>query len=167
MPWTEFLGRRVFDPCEMVRTHPTNTKVALPDRAIGYQDNDELRVAPDWPALRPSGAFLSTVLDLAKWDAALYTDRVLTASTRALMWTQAKLTDGSNGSYGLGWEIGSFNGRRVVRHGGGMIGFRAVLARYVDDGLTIIVLMNLEDADREAIVDGVAALYLPKGMPAK
>ena len=70
------------------------------------------------------------------------------------------ITELAKSLHGLGWEIGSFNGRKVVRHGGGMIGFRAVLSRFVDDGLTVIVLMNLDDADREAIVDGVAALYL-------
>jgi hypothetical protein len=52
-----------------------------------------------------------------------------------------------------------------VYHGGGMIGFRAGLARFVDAGLTVIVLMNLDDVDLDAIVRGVASLYLPAAVP--
>jgi hypothetical protein len=45
-------------------------------------------------------------------------------------------------------------------HWGGMPGFRAAFARLVDDRLTIIVLMNLDDVDVESIVYGIAVLYL-------
>jgi hypothetical protein len=46
-----------------------------------------------------------------------------------------------------------------------MPGFRAEFARFVDDRLTIIFLMNLDDVDRESILQGVAALYLPVATP--
>ena len=75
--------------------------------ARGYSDNDELREADDWPALRPSGAFLSTVLDLAKWDAMLYTDKILTLDSRRQMWTRLTLNDGNTYASGFGWHIGS------------------------------------------------------------
>ena len=160
-PWAEFLRDRVFVPCGMNTTHPTNTRVPLPTRAVGYVDNDNLRPADEWPALRPSGAFLSTVLDLAKWDAALYTDKILREATRREMWTPITLTDGSQAPYGFGWELDRFGGRRLVHHSGGMPGTRAEFARFVDDGLTIILLMNLDDVDKDAILYGVAKLYLP------
>ena len=60
-------------------------------------------------------------------------------------------------------QLESHQGRRLVRHGGGMPGFGAQFARYVDDRLTIIILINLDDADEDLIARGVAALYLPKG----
>ncbi|HET6891503.1 MAG TPA: serine hydrolase, partial [Pyrinomonadaceae bacterium] len=125
-------------------------------------DNNKLQeVNDDWPALRPSGAFLSTVLDMAKWDAMLYTDRILNDSSRQQMWTPAKLNDGTTYPYGFGWELGSFRGRRLVHHGGGGPGIRTVFARFLDDRLTFIILMNLDDVDRYSIQDGLAAIYLP------
>ena len=145
----------------MNSTYPTDTKVSVPNRAQGYVDNDKLRDADEWIALRPSGAFLSTVLDLAKWDAVLYSDKILNDSTRQQMWTPVKLTDGTSYPYGFGWSLGSIKGHRLVHHGGGMPGFRSVFARYVDDRLTIILLMNLDDVDKDAIVHGVTAIYLP------
>jgi len=160
-PWSEYLNEKVFKPAEMNTTFPTNTKVSVPNRALGYVDNHQLKDAVEWAALRPSGAFLSTVLDLAKWDAVLYTDKTLNDSSRREMWTRVKLNDGTAYPYGFGWELGSLRGHRLVHHGGGMTGFRAEFARFVDDRLTIILLMNLDDVDKDSIVQGVAVFYLP------
>jgi CubicO group peptidase (beta-lactamase class C family) len=160
-PWTEYLNDKVFKPSEMNTTFPTNTKVSVPNRAHGYVDNLKLKDADDWPALRPSGAFLSTVLDLAKWDAVLYTDKILNDSTRRQMWTAVKLNDGVSYPYGFGWYLGSIKGHRLVHHSGGMPGARAEFARFVDDRLTIIVLMNLDDVDVDSIMRGIAVIYLP------
>ena len=52
-------------------------------------------------------------------------------------------------------------GHRLIHHPGGMPGFRSDIARFVDDDLTIIVLMNLDDVDIGSIVNGLAQLYLP------
>ena len=134
--------------------------------AQGYVHSGKLIDAKDWPALRPSGAFFSTVLDLAKWDAILSTDRILSDSIRQQMWTPATLNDGTSYPYGFGWEIGSFRHGKLVHHGGGMPGFRSEFARFVDDRLTIIFLMNCDDVDRFSILYGLAALYLSPSTPA-
>jgi CubicO group peptidase (beta-lactamase class C family) len=159
-PWPEFIDGRVFKPSGMTTTWPTNTTARVPNRAQGYVDNDELRDEPKWLALRPGGAFLSTVMDLAKWDAMLYTDRVLTEFARRQMWTPVKLNSGETYPYGFGWMLGSRNGVKYVQHSGGMPGTRANLSRF-ENGLTIIMLMNLDDVDIEPVVAGVAAQYLP------
>jgi D-alanyl-D-alanine carboxypeptidase len=161
MPWQDYLREKVFRPAGMNATHPTDTKVGLPSRASGYSDNDLLKDADDWPALRPSGAFLSSVMDLAKWDALLYREGVLSEATRRLMWSPVALNNGTSHPYGFGWELNPLNGRQRVHHGGGLPGFQSEFARYVADRLTVIVLINLDDADVEGIADGVAAFYLP------
>lgn len=160
-PWTEYLNEKVFKPSGMRATFPTNTKERVPNRAVGYADNDKLLTADDWPALRPSGAFLSTVLDLAKWDAVLYTDKIISEPSRRQMWTPVRLNDGTTSPYGFGWELQSPPGRTLVHHSGGMPGFRAMFARYMNDRVTVIVLMNLDDVDQRSIVQGIAELYLP------
>lgn len=164
-PWSEYLSEKVFRPSGMNTTFTTNTKARVPNRALGYTDNDRLLNADEWRALRPSGAFLSTVLDLAKWDTVLNTDKVLSDSTRRQMWTPVTLNDGTSYPYGFGWQLASLRGRKLVHHGGGMTGFRAGFARFADDHLTIIVLMNLDDVDLDSIVRGVAAFYLPAPRP--
>ena len=75
------------------------------NKAAGYSDNDKLIDAPDWLAVRAGGAFLSTVLDLARWDAVLRTNSILSEASRARMWTPARLNSGTPSLYGFGWHL--------------------------------------------------------------
>ena len=75
------------------------------------------------------------------------------------MWTPVQLNDGKSYPYGFGWMINSNRQKRLVHHSGGMPGFNAHFARFVDDGLTVIILLNLDDADPDSIVLGVGNLY--------
>jgi D-alanyl-D-alanine carboxypeptidase len=159
--WTEYLHEKIFTPAGMNATLPTNTSASVPNRALGYTGDDNQRKADEWRALRASGAFLSTVLDLAKWDALLYTDRILNDASRRQMWTAVRLNNGTTDPYGLGWHVDSFRRRLRVWHGGGLPGFTSHLVRFVDDGLTVVVLANGDDSDMASIANGVAALYLP------
>lgn len=159
-PWADYIDEKVFKPTGMSSTFPTNTSVKIARRAVGYVDNDKPRRAPEWTALRPSGAFLSTVLDMAKWDAMLYTDQILTEATRREMWTPVRLNDGTPSGYGYGWQLTTNHGRTQVYHGGGGPGARASLTRFLEDRLSIIVLVNTDDVDIDTLVRGLAALYL-------
>ena len=87
-------------------------------------------------------------------------DKVLTAASKRQMGTAVTLNDGTTYPYGFGWILGTRSGHRFAHHSGGMPGTRADLTRY-ENGLTIILLMNLDDVDIEPIVAGVAARYLP------
>jgi CubicO group peptidase (beta-lactamase class C family) len=159
--WTEYLAERIFKPAGMNTTYPLNAKEPIPNRARGYADNDKLNETKDWLVLHPAGGFLSTVLDLAKWDAVVDTDKILSESTRRQMWTSVRLDDGTSYPYGLGWELDSMDGLGPVRHGGSLSGFRSEFSRFPDARLTVIVLMNLDDVDWAGIVRGVSRRYLP------
>jgi CubicO group peptidase (beta-lactamase class C family) len=161
-PWSEFLNERVFAPSGMTATRPTTASGIVPNRADGYEwKKDQMHNASDYLAMRPSGAFLSSVLDLAKWDAVLYTDKVLSAATREQMWTPVQLNSGKLHPYGFGWDLRPMGNHRHVHHGGSLPGFRSHFSRFVDDKLSIIVLTNNGSAMPETIVRGIAAIYLP------
>jgi len=159
--WGEFMNERVFAPLGMTATRPTSFSAIVPNRADGYEwKNDKMQNAVEYIALRPSGAFLSTVLDLAKWDAALYTDAILKRATREQMWTPVKLNSGAAHPYGLGWQLIPLGNHRQIHHGGSLPGFRSHFSRLPDDNLSIIVLTNCESANPVVFVRGVAAIYL-------
>jgi CubicO group peptidase (beta-lactamase class C family) len=159
--WDAFLAERVFKPVGMAATRTTTTTALVARRARGYtwRDGGYLNAA-ELLALRPSGAFLSTVLDLVKWDAALDGDRVLTKASRDQMWTPMRLTGGGESAYGFGWELDAVDGRRRVHHGGSLPGFRAELARFPNDRLTVIVLTNGDGALADDMAAGIARIYL-------
>jgi D-alanyl-D-alanine carboxypeptidase len=153
-PWADFMSSRIFRPLGMASTSLTDA--AHPLRAVGYAGEGNRDAAPDWPAVRPSGAFLSTVQDLIKWDAALTSGSLLTEASRQAMWSPVRLADGTTHPYGFGWELGSRGGRKHVGHGGSLPGFRSAYARFPDDRLSIILLVNADDVDRNAIVKAIA-----------
>jgi D-alanyl-D-alanine carboxypeptidase len=80
----------------------------------------------------------------------------LTEASRQAMWTPVRLADGTTHPYGFGWELGSRGGRRHVGHGGSLPGFRSAYARFPDDRLSIILLVNADDVDRNAMVKAIA-----------
>ncbi|GAB4056026.1 serine hydrolase domain-containing protein [Spirosoma litoris] len=163
-PWATFLKQRVFTPLAMTATRTTTLSEIVPNRVDGYEwDKDHLHRAIPYRALRPSGAFLSTVLDLAKWDGALYTTNYLTEASQKQMLTPFVLKDGTPYPYGLGWRIDSFQGTQWVHHGGSLPGFRTEYARFPQAGLSVIVLTNGEEANPETIAKEIASLYLRAG----
>lgn len=165
-PWGDYLNERLFLPLEMNVTRTTTMTEIIQNRAGGYlwRDN-KLENAGIYFALRPSGAFFSSVLDLAKWDAALYSDKILKPSFRDQMWSPVKLNSGATHPYGFGWELSSVAGHKLVHHGGSIPGFRAQISRFVDDKLTVIVLTNADNANPNSIALNIAAFYIPGLIP--
>jgi len=165
-PWGDYLKERVFAPLGMNSTRTTTMTDMVQNRANGYVWSEgTLRNATNYIALRPSGAFLSTVLDLAKWDEALYSDKILKQTTLNQMWTRVKLNDGKTHDYGFGWELETVGSHKLIHHGGSLPGFRAQFARFVDDKITIAVLTNGDNADAGSIALGVAKFYIPGLIP--
>lgn len=150
MPYDEFLENRIFVPLRMNDTRLDSRVDLVPERADGYSwQGGRFRNALWYsPTLTYSTAGLvSTVLDLAKWDAALYTDRLLKKSTLQQMWTNARLNDGTVVvQTGLGFGLSPFSKAdrlyRRVGHVGGAEGFASSMSRFVDEELTVIVLSN-------------------------
>jgi CubicO group peptidase (beta-lactamase class C family) len=124
-----------------------------------WENNTLRRFDLSYPRWSYAGAGLnSTISDLAKWDAALYTEKLVKQSTLERMWTRTKLNSGQTADYGLGWMVFDLQGRKAVGHGGGRNNW---IVRFVDDRLTIIALCNLFRADALSLVKGVAAFYAP------
>jgi CubicO group peptidase (beta-lactamase class C family) len=174
-PWADFLRMRIFRPLGMDDTRVNDLTDVIPNRAAGYSlDGDQLRNAQvinmSWPF--SAGALVSTVEDMAKWDAALYTEKLVKKATLEQMWTPVKLADGTTHDYGFGWGVDTVRGHKKVSHGGGIPGFVTFESRYPDDKTTVIVLTNTDRCDPGRIAGHIAALYVPglrapKPKPAK
>lgn len=169
----DFLQERIFKPLGMSATRIISEADIIPNRSAGYQLVKGQLKNQDWvsPSYNTTadGALYFNVLDLATWDAALYTERLVKKSSLDQMWTIFKLNDGkpNPGNYGFAWAIDRINGRRVLEHGGAWQGFTTYIARYVDDKLTVVVLTNLDSAHSrpEKIAHIVAGLYDPALAP--
>ena len=163
----DFLQERIFRPLGMTATRIISEADIIPDRSSGYRlVNGQLK-NQEWVSsslnTTADGALYTNVLDLAKWDAVLYTERLLKRASFDQMWSPVKLNSGETYPYGFGWRITSVNGHRLLGHGGAWQGFTMSISRYVDDRLTIVVFTNLDENNSrpEDVAARVAAIYIP------
>lgn len=159
----DYLQERVFRPLGMTTARIISEADIVPNRAAGYQlVKGELK-NQNWvsPTLNSTadGALYLTVYDMAKWDAALYTEKLVKKESLVAMWTPVKLNDGKNEKYGFGWAVSDVRGHRLIDHGGTWQGFKSYIARYIDDKLTVIVFANLRQANPNRIAQKVAGIY--------
>jgi CubicO group peptidase (beta-lactamase class C family) len=148
--YADFLRQKIFGPLGMTATGLREAGGNLPGRAAGYETNRAgqfLGRGTNLTDVFSAGALVSTVGDLAKWNAALDTDAILTAASRAQMWTPVKLNDGSTHPYGFGWFLEPWHGHANIGHSGSTSGFSASFQRFPEAGLTVILLTNSDEFD--------------------
>jgi CubicO group peptidase (beta-lactamase class C family) len=132
-PFAELLTDRIFKPLDMNET-----------------------TAP--PATRAANGVISTTTELAKSAIALDGDRLVSAKSKAAMFTPTKSTRGKTLPYGLGWFSQTYLNDRVVWHFGQDTGAGSLFLRIPDRKLTLIVLSDsnvISDVGR--LLDGNVA----------
>ena len=167
----DVLQERIFRPLGMSYTRIISEADVIRNRAAGYRlVNGEIK-NQEWvsPTLNTTadGALYTNIVDMARWDAALYTEKLLKKGSLDQMWTAVCLNDGKTADYGFGWDVTSANGHRLIEHGGAWQGFTTQISRYVDDKFTVIVLTNLdsEHSQPDKVAHNVAAIYNPALTP--
>lgn len=162
----DFLQQRIFQPLGMTSTRIISEADIVPNRAAGYRlVKGELK-NQEWVApvvnTTADGSLYFSIVDLAKWNDALYSEKLLKKSSLELMWTPVKLKNGqtNKGNYGFGWFIDERARHRCIHHDGSWQGFEAAIDRYVDDQLTVVALANLADSEPGKITQHVAEMYL-------
>ena len=164
--FADFLRQRVLVPLGMTSADVISTTKANPARATGYtRDGNTLQTASTWfsqPGMvEGEGALQMSALDLAKWDAALLGERYLSKASLAEMWTPARLNDGRTAEYGFGWVLDSINHHPFTWHDGRISGFTSQFVRHTNEGLSVIVLANLDGASLAKIGTRVSAIMNP------
>ena len=141
----DFVEKNIFAPLGMTHSFYDNTARVFPRRVNGYsKPKDEWLNAAYLSMTQPhaAGALASSVDDMALWDAALYTDKLVKQETLKRAWTSAKLNSGKLTGYGFGWSLNSYEGHPTIEHGGGINGFSTHAVRMPDDRVYVAVLTN-------------------------
>lgn len=143
------MEREIFAPSGMTSASVLDRRRVIRGRADVYSLREGVIVkwGRDWQYELPSffGVFAS-LRDVVRFDQAWSSGRLVKAATRDAMWSPARLTNGDNATvagklYGLGWELGEHRGHRVAEHTGAS---GTSLLKFIDDGLTVAVLGNLD-----------------------
>ncbi len=159
----DWVNKEVFQAADMKGAGSRDPGRVLPRRAHGYERNNSGGLSnrdTDYTDLFSSGAMVTTLDDLLKWDETWRDGLILSPRSRELMWTPTTLKDGTVKHYGLGWGVAT-SGRANAGHSGYTSGFSTTFQVYPDDHLTIIVLTNLgEESLASILADNLAKMYL-------
>jgi CubicO group peptidase (beta-lactamase class C family) len=166
--YVEFVKTRIFTPLGMESARFKTAGEVVPHRADGYllKDGQYIRGEPARPAIiAANGGVMMNAVDFAKWDIAITQGRLLRPESLKLMNEPVRLKSGRTVAHGLGWFLDTFNGHRFGAHWGTTVaGYAAVIRRYVDDNLTVIVLSNVDEGGGlaiDAMSRRIADMYVP------
>jgi CubicO group peptidase (beta-lactamase class C family) len=164
-PLGQVLRARIFDPLGMTQTRMADPESIIANRAAGYwvNKNGELinRNPTETSSTLGAGGLLSSARDLARWDAALYGDELLSEASKRAMWTSVVLPSGVDTEYGYGWRVTPYLGLRSQSHRGQVAGFVASFSRYPDQDVAIIVFMNRYRVSSNYIALAVTHTFMP------
>ncbi len=164
-PFGKFLADEILAPLGLSHTF-YEPDPGMPGLAKGHTSfalgDPEVVTAPEakeWIAA--AGAIYSTASDLAAWDLALVTDKVLKPDSYALMTKMRQLTDGRVSWYGCGLSLSYRNGRFVIAHGGGVEGFVASNLAVPGTRSAAVLLSNYSGGGPSAIFNKLVEAILP------
>ena len=150
--WHELVRKRIFKPLGMKAssTRSGKTKGTLHP---GYAWVEELDKHDPQPILSievggPAGSIGSNAEDMGRWLQFLLADgkvgkkRLVRADTLGETWTP-NIDIAGGVSYGMGWMLREWEGRRIVEHGGNILGFGAAVALMPEENLGFALMTNL------------------------
>jgi len=171
-PFAEFTRKRIFEPLGMTRTSWRDdfTRV-VKDRAVAYAETNG-KYAQDMPFenVHGNGGLLTTVGDLLRWNENFVAPKVGDAEFIHLMQTPGTLGTGRETGYAYGVAVASYKGLAEFKHSGTTGSYRAYLARFPEQRLSVAVLCNAGNSMPRQALHAVADLYLgdalkPDGPP--
>jgi CubicO group peptidase (beta-lactamase class C family) len=163
--WEEEMRRRVLEPLGMDRTVTSVDMAQTREHAEPYGSGEPRRPIP-WrrsDQIAPAGQMISCAEDIARWLALQLSDGEVCGhergSTPRRMISAAALAETKRlrtpldvpgpdpdmhfYGYACGWIIGTYRGRRLVWHNGGIDGFKTDIALMPDDGIAVAVSCNV------------------------
>jgi CubicO group peptidase (beta-lactamase class C family) len=161
-PLADFAAARIFRPLGLTGTQiRVDHNALLPGRARGHEPARGGYRLGDPPFDHAGSTNLaSTATDLARFADALAAGRAGGPRVAQAMLTPGRLADGTVLTYAGGLQVGAHRGLAIVEHGGADAGFRAHLARFPGERLTVACLCNAADLSARDLALGVAELFL-------
>ncbi|HEV2765251.1 MAG TPA: serine hydrolase [Pyrinomonadaceae bacterium] len=184
--WDDFIKERFFTPLGMTSS-TTSVRAFRPTDNVATPHNEHegrLRVIRYDVVDNAGGAAAinSSVSDMARWlrlqlgRGAFEGRRIFSPARSREMWTPHTVVPFGEQSerfnpsrhfytYGLGWFLSDYHGRKVASHGGGLDGMISQVALMPEENLGVVVLSNSETPLPTALVNKIFDVFL--GVPAR
>lgn len=142
MRYADFVANHIFVPLDMQNTAFEGFERSTKRRVEGYADRTNLAPHIDMSQPYAAGSLVSTVDDLAKWDAAITAGKLLKQTTWKQTFTPFTLSNGKTTAYGYGWQVRKLQGMDALAHGGGIDGFVSMGIRVPESKIYVAMLGN-------------------------
>jgi CubicO group peptidase (beta-lactamase class C family) len=97
---------------------------------------------------------------MARFEAAILTDKLIQRSTRDLMWTVLQPTEGKPSHYALGWFVAEKFGLRTAGHTGGQQGTDTAFLVAPERRAGVVVLANMDNVNTNLLADEILQIVL-------
>ncbi|WP_299442970.1 serine hydrolase domain-containing protein [uncultured Aquimarina sp.] len=168
MSYEAYLSENLWKPAGMNQTG--YQMPSFGNIAVGYRKDrkwgrtTERAWANDGPYwhLKANGGVLSTVQDMYKWHEALLGNKILNEDAKTKLYGKhVEEGEGSGSYYGYGWAIfPTPRNTELIAHNGGNGVFFADMWRYLEEGITIIIMTNSVKRSYERITSQIAGILL-------
>lgn len=155
-PWETFVPEKIFKPLGMENsTMDIGQMQKSKDFSFGYDYNFDTKKTRKLPMLdiaetAPAGSINSSADDMAKWlkfvlNGGELNGKRLVSKEGFTEWIkpQMKVTPDGKISYGLGWFVQDWKGKKVVQHGGNIDGFNSMVAMIPEENIGFVMLTNV------------------------
>ncbi len=155
-PWRKFVPEKIFKPLGMDNSTMTVKEMQKSkDYSFGYDYNFDTKKTRKLPTrdiveVAPAGSINSSANDMARWlrfilnEGELDGKRLVSKeSFEEWLKPQMKITPNGKASYGLGWFLQDWKGKKVVQHGGNIDGFNSMVAMIPEEKLGFVMLTNV------------------------
>jgi CubicO group peptidase (beta-lactamase class C family) len=160
-PYQVVVKDLILEPLKMKHTGFDFAGLKSPDKAMGYtkytQKIHDASIPWDSTATFSAGSLYSTVKDLYLWHQGLLNYKVYNRSS-----LEAATTPFLEG-YGLGCWIDTLYKKKIVSHGGNILGFTGYFGRIQEDNVCVILLNNIYNHQIETI--GLSIFAILYGQP--
>lgn len=178
--WEDFVAERIFQPLGMNRSFASmdyfseDENVAYPHQEIDGKIVEIPRRSFD--GVGPAASIHTSAKEIANWmrlhlgEPGEFEGRRLLSRTVVGEMHRAQNTIrgaafGPLSAYGLGWNLGSWRGRHVSRHGGAVDGMNTTLVLVPEENLGIFITTNTFNTFMNALAQQVMDAYM--GAPAE
>ncbi len=146
MSYADYMAKHIFEPLGMNDTAYEGHERSGRKRVNGYKGGDKIELAAALSNTQPyaAGALVSSVDDLAKWDAAIADGKLLKAESWRKLFEPSNVATGNASKVARGWFATDISGSDARSHSGGIQGFMSDGVRLPKEKIYAAILFNTE-----------------------
>lgn len=160
-----FIQKHIFKKLGMSHSRYATDRQIITNRAYGYQKKENRYVNKtiiNFSVPFASGALMSTIGDMLKWQNALGQNELLKSENAQKAFSKYKLNNGEEFTYGYGWHIKDIKGTPTREHGGSIFGFKTMGVYIPSKDIYVIGLTNCDCNSPTQLVRDIAEIALKK-----